>query len=120
MSTLQIVIRGALTSDGSLELAEQPSLPPGPVEVIIRSLPADTASEDFLQYLQHARTELEAADASFTTKEEIDAELEELRSGDERLDAIHLAAAFEGGCDRFLTNDPRLGNFQDLTVEVLP
>ena len=75
MSMLQIVIRGTLTSDGSLELAERPSLPIGPVEVIIRSLPADTASDDFLQYLQRARTELEATDASFTTKEEIDAEI---------------------------------------------
>jgi hypothetical protein len=82
VSMLQIVIRGTLTSDGSLEPAERSSLPPGPVEVIIRSLPADTASEDLLQYLQHARTEREAADASFTTKEGIDAELEGLRSGD--------------------------------------
>jgi hypothetical protein len=77
MSTLQVVIRGTLTSDGSLELAERPSLPAGPVEVIIRSIPtADTASEDFLQYLQRARTELEAADPGFRTKEEIDTELD--------------------------------------------
>jgi uncharacterized protein len=36
------------------------------------------------------------------------------------LDAIHLAAAVEGGCAVFLTNDTRLGSFHDLTVEVLP
>jgi hypothetical protein len=73
MSTSQVIIRGTLTSDGSLVLAERPSLPSGPVEVIIRSLPtADTASEDFLHYLQRARAELEAADTSFRTKEEID------------------------------------------------
>jgi hypothetical protein len=90
MSTLQVVIRGTLTSDGSLELAERPSLPSGPVEVIIRSIPtADTASEDFLQYLQRARTELEAADTGFRTKEEIDTELEELRSGDKRLEDVY-------------------------------
>ena len=82
MDTLQVVIRGTLTPDGSLELVERPSLPPGPVEVIIRSLPAvNTMSEDFLQYLQRARLELEAEGASFRTKEEIDAELEELRTG---------------------------------------
>jgi hypothetical protein len=90
MSTLQVVIRGTLTSDGSLELAERPSLPSGPVEVIIRSIPtADTASGDFLQYLQRARTELEAADTRFRTKEEIDTELEELRSGDKRLEDVY-------------------------------
>jgi hypothetical protein len=90
MSTLQLVIRGTLTSDGSLQLAERPSLPSGPVEVIIRSLPtADTRSEDFLQYLQRARTELEAADTGFRTKEEIDTELEELRLGDKRLEDVY-------------------------------
>jgi hypothetical protein len=90
MSTLQVVIRGTLTPDGSLELAERPSLPSGPVEVIIRSLPtAETKGKDFLQYLQRARAELEAAGAGFRTKEQIDTELEELRSGDKRLENVH-------------------------------
>jgi predicted nucleic acid-binding protein len=40
--------------------------------------------------------------------------------GIKTLDAIHLAAALEGGCDIFLTNDARLSSFHDLTVEVLP
>ncbi|SRR5260370_23782928 len=35
-------------------------------------------------------------------------------------DALHLAAACEGGCGSFLTNDHRLGGFPDITVEVLP
>jgi predicted nucleic acid-binding protein len=35
-------------------------------------------------------------------------------------DAIHLAAAVEGGCDRFLTNDARLGRFPGISVELLP
>jgi predicted nucleic acid-binding protein len=35
-------------------------------------------------------------------------------------DSLHLAAAAEGGCDRFLTNDTRLSAFTDITVEVLP
>lgn len=35
-------------------------------------------------------------------------------------DALHLAAAVEARCDCFLTNDYRLANFTDLTVEVLP
>ena len=39
--------------------------------------------------------------------------------GIKTLDAIHLAAAVEGGCDLFLTNDMRLSNFHDLPVEAL-
>ena len=35
-------------------------------------------------------------------------------------DSLHLAAAIEGGCDRFLTNDTRLSRCTDITVEVLP
>jgi predicted nucleic acid-binding protein len=35
-------------------------------------------------------------------------------------DSLHLAAAAEGGCDRFLTNHTRLSAFPDLPVEVLP
>jgi len=35
-------------------------------------------------------------------------------------DALHLAAAVENGCNRFLTNDARLAAFTDITVEVLP
>jgi predicted nucleic acid-binding protein len=35
-------------------------------------------------------------------------------------DSLHLAAAVEARCDRFLTNDVRLSAFPDLPVEVLP
>ena len=34
-------------------------------------------------------------------------------------DALHLAAAVEGGCGSFLTNDHRLAGFPDIPVEVL-
>ena len=36
------------------------------------------------------------------------------------IDSINLAAAVEHGCDRFLTNDHRLGRFLDIAVEILP
>jgi predicted nucleic acid-binding protein len=35
-------------------------------------------------------------------------------------DAMHLAAAIEHGCDRFLTNDVNLTSCTEITVEVLP
>jgi predicted nucleic acid-binding protein len=35
-------------------------------------------------------------------------------------DSLHLAAAVEASCNRFLTNDARLSAFPDITVEVLP
>jgi predicted nucleic acid-binding protein len=36
------------------------------------------------------------------------------------VDSLHLAAALESGCDRFLTNDTRLSAFTGIPVEVLP
>jgi predicted nucleic acid-binding protein len=35
-------------------------------------------------------------------------------------DALHLAAAIEGGCGLLLTNDYRLSPFPDIAVEILP
>lgn len=35
-------------------------------------------------------------------------------------DSIHLAAAVEGGCERYLTNDADLARFGDIKVEILP
>ncbi len=35
-------------------------------------------------------------------------------------DSLHLAAAMEARCDRFLTNDARLSVFTAIPVEVLP
>ena len=34
-------------------------------------------------------------------------------------DSLHLAAAIERGCQKFLTNDARLSRFPDLVVQVL-
>src|SRR5262245_57289617 len=35
-------------------------------------------------------------------------------------DSLHLAAAVQGGCVSFLTNDHRLAGFPDINVDVLP
>jgi predicted nucleic acid-binding protein len=36
------------------------------------------------------------------------------------LDALHLAAAVENACSRFVTNDLRLHGFPDIPIELLP
>jgi hypothetical protein len=92
MSPSQVVIGGILRTDGTLELSGRPDLPAGPVEVTIRSLPAEAeefAGEDPWQYLQRARAELEASGHRFRTQEEIDADIEDMRSGDERIEEIY-------------------------------
>jgi hypothetical protein len=89
MSPTEVTIKGTLKPDGTLELSQRPPLPAGPVEVLIRSVPVSGQQENWWQYLQRVRAELEATGHPFRSKEEIDAEMEELRSGDERLEEIY-------------------------------
>ena len=90
MNPTPIVVRGQVKPDGTLQLENNPHLPVGPVEVIIRALPTVSRdSEDWWQFLQRARKELEESGHRFRTKEEIDAEIEDIRSGDERLEEVY-------------------------------
>ena len=90
MTIQSAVIRGTLNSDGSLELDTRPEVPAGPVEVTIRALRQPSSStENWLEFLERSRSELEAAGSYFLTDDEVQAHIEDLRSGDERLDALH-------------------------------
>jgi len=90
MNRNQVVVHGRLKPDGTLELDAKPPLPEGPVEIVIRSVPGpQPGAENWWGYLQRARSELEAAGHRFRTREEIDTEIEELRSGDERFEQVY-------------------------------
>ena len=80
MNSMQVVLQGWLNPDGSLELSAKPPLPVGAVEVTIRSLAPDATHQDWWQYLQRARSELESSGHRFRTKDEIDSEIEALRA----------------------------------------
>lgn len=88
MNEASNIVRGVLKPDGTLELDERPSLPAGRVEVTIRPLEKQGEAEDWWTYMQRARAELEAAGLGFRTKEEIDADMEDLRDWDGKLDEI--------------------------------
>src|SRR5437764_14088349 len=81
------VVEGTLKPDGTLELDGKVNLPPGRVRVTVQLVPA-AAQEDWWQYLQRSRAELEASGHGFRTREEIDAEREDFRSGDERIEGL--------------------------------
>ena len=97
MATVHVVVRGTLKPDGSLELDSPPNLPAGPVEVVLRSLSLPThSSEDWWQYLQRVRAELEAAGGPFRTEEAIDQERQDFRVGDERIEEMYRQIRGEG------------------------
>jgi hypothetical protein len=90
MATVHVVVRGTLKPDGSLELDSPPNLPAGPVEVVLRSLVSpDPDNEDWWQYLQRVRAELEAAGGPFRTAEVIDQERQAFHGEDDCIEEIY-------------------------------
>jgi hypothetical protein len=97
MSIREIVLGGTLRPDGTLELDRKPELPPGRVQVVLRPAPeAAPPAEDWWQFMQRARKDLEVSGASFMTEEELSAHVGWLREGD-RIDDLLRQSEAEGG-----------------------
>src|SRR5436309_954128 len=78
----QVVVRGTVTADGTLELAGPVGLPPGPVEVTVTAAPAPQAespAKGWWDVLQEIRAEREARGFAFRSKDEIDADIRQMR-----------------------------------------
>ncbi len=96
-SVESITVQGIVRPDGSLELPPLSALPSGPVEVTVRAIgTVRPATENWWEYLQRARRELEEAGHQFRSDEEIVAYIRELRSGDDRIDQIYRQMEQDG------------------------
>ena len=102
MSLQEIVVAGTLKSDGTLELDRKPDLPPGRVTVVLRP-ESETAApqEDWWQFMQRTRRELEAAGHPFMNEEEVNAHIEWLREGDQIDDLLRQADEDRPGQEQF-------------------
>jgi hypothetical protein len=81
MSVTTNELLGTVRPDGTLELAGKLTVPPGRVRVRVESLePPAPPTESLIEFVQRSRREVEAAGHQFRTREEIDAEMEELRN----------------------------------------
>lgn len=88
MSVSEVVIEGTLQPDGTLKLDHQPNLPPGRVTVVMRQQIEEVApTENWWQFLQRSRKELEASGAKFMNEEELKAHADWLREPD-RIDEL--------------------------------
>ena len=75
------LVEGMIKPDGTMELRESIRLPPGQVRVTVEAVTSpERPTEDWWSYLEHARAELEAQGAMFSTGEEINQYIEQLRS----------------------------------------
>jgi hypothetical protein len=88
MSSESIVMPGTIKPDGTLEVAEKVPLPPGPVEVTVKTV-APSGGEDILSFLARIRAEQQAGGHVPRTAEEIDQAVREMRDEwEEREQAI--------------------------------
>lgn len=82
MSTESVVVQGTVKQDGTLELCQPIPLPPGPVELTIRST-VPVEKEDTWKVLERIWAEQKALGMIPRTREEIDAEINALRDESE-------------------------------------
>jgi hypothetical protein len=81
MDGTTIVLHGTLKPDGTLELDAKPNLPPGRVQVSIQpELSPSPATQGWWDVLQQIWAEQAATGHRGRTREEIDAEINEMRN----------------------------------------
>jgi hypothetical protein len=90
MSLTEIVVEGTLHPDGTLELDQRPDLSPGRVTVVLRQH-HETAppSEDWWQFMQQARKQMEEAGCPFLDEAAIQGHVQWMREGDRIDDLLH-------------------------------
>ena len=100
MAMPNLEVLGTVRADGTLELDEKLNVSPGRVKVRVEAVPEAIVkpTEGLVEFVDRVRREMEAAGHKFRTKEEIDAEIEELRNEwEERLDELDRAREVASG-----------------------
>ena len=93
MTPESIVVHGTIKPDGTLEVTEKVSLPPGPVEVTVKSA-SQKSEESSWAILQRIWADQKASGYVPRTREEIDADLNALR--DEAEDELRARESGRG------------------------
>jgi hypothetical protein len=79
MSAPPIILQGTVKPDGTLELTEKVNLPPGPVVVSVQAVPQPAPGEDLMTFMEKIWAGQRARGHVPRTKEEIDAEINQMR-----------------------------------------
>jgi hypothetical protein len=98
MSADTVVIQGIVRSDGTLELEGKVPLPPGKVSVTLQPVPYSQETDPFFQMLRGIRAAREQAGLQPRSREEIDAQVREIR--DEFEEGVKEAERLQEECRR--------------------
>jgi hypothetical protein len=91
MTASAITVEATLQPDGvTLQLEKKLALPPGRVIVTVQSAELRSPTQEtWWQYMQKARSQLEASGHRFMNEQEMTAWIEELRSDDDRIERAY-------------------------------
>jgi len=96
------VVKERLTKivfEGTIELDQKPCLAPGQVTDVLRQTSdVEAPMEDWWQFMQRTRRELEASGSRFMNEDEVQAHLEELRESDRIDEMLHEQQRNSTGC----------------------
>jgi hypothetical protein len=97
MTVASVEVLGTVRPDGSLELDQKVSLPPGRVKVRLESFaPADAKpAEGLADFVQRLRQEALAGGSTFMNEQEVTTWIEELRAEDDRIEDAYRQAEEE-------------------------
>ena len=89
-------LTGTLRTDGTLELDAKPNLPPGRVRVVLQAVgEPEQQEENWWDYMQRTRRELEAMNYPTMTTAEVESYVEWLRGDDDRIEEAYRQAEEE-------------------------
>ncbi len=107
MANQSVTVQGTVLPDGSLRVAGPVQLPPGPVEIVVRTVRQAEEGEDVLAVLARIRAEQKASGFVPRSAEEIDASVRAMREEwEERQLAIE---AVQEECQRQRQSPPPAG-----------
>lgn len=90
-------VLGTVQPDGTLQLDQKLTLPPGRVKVRVESVEVPAApTESLLDFVDRVRREMAARGSHFMNDEEVTAWIEELRSDDDRIEEAYRQAEAAG------------------------
>jgi hypothetical protein len=96
VATTIIETLGTVRPDGTLELDQKVTVPPGRIKVRLESVEVPVPpTETLVEFVDRTRCELAAAGHKFMNDEEVTAWIEELRADDDRIKEAYRQAEKE-------------------------
>ena len=97
MNSVPVIVSGFVRQDGTLELEEKLSLPPGKVQISIQPVPELPSDDPFWQMMQKIWDGQKARGHAARSEEEVEAERRQVREDwDERMRRIAMCSIGDG------------------------